>query len=74
MPVQPHYRLCQSTVGLVCDPGGRKQCLTLPASALVQPLPGPPQDTLMMDVRWNGRVVSLFAQDFRERATLVPHG
>ena len=66
-----HFRLTKSTIAV--QPGGngqRKQLLTVPAGALVH-VRVSNRNTGLVDVSFDGRIVTMFLQDVRERGERV---
>jgi len=64
-------RLEKSTLALEIEEGKRR-VVTIPAGAIVEVVSGPAGDTdRMVEVAWDGKVVSMFALDVDVRGTDV---
>ena len=62
-----HFRLDRPTFGIESTEDSRV-AVTVPANAVIKVLSGPrPEDMRMVDVLWDGRTLTMFAQDIRER-------
>jgi len=62
-------RLEKSTLALEIGEDKRR-VVTIPAGAIVEVISGPPGDTdRMVEVAWDGKVVSMFAIDVDARGT-----
>ncbi len=47
----------------------KRTVVTIPAGAIIEVICGPVQDNLwMVEVRWDGKVMAMFAEDFEGRA------
>ena len=71
MPNGPQYRITSPT--LVLDTvDGKRRPMTVPTGAIVEILPDPIQHVgdAFVKVRWEGRVVDMFAVDISTRGTL----
>jgi hypothetical protein len=49
---------------------GRRKAVSIPPGALLEVL-SPPSTDHMVDVRWNGQIVTMFAIDLSARGTVV---
>lgn len=64
------YRLNQQTIGLSSEADDRVS-IFIPKNAVVTVIEGPLNGNRMVDVKWEGRVVMIFADDLRERGTML---
>ena len=62
-----HFRLKTDTLAI--DSNGEKRlAVTVPAQEIIEVIRGPrPDDQRMIDIRWNGRVLVMFAEDVQGR-------
>ena len=60
------FRLRTATIALdFVD--GKRVALTVPAGDVVKVISGPTRGDRLLDVTWNGRFVTMFSVDIRER-------
>lgn len=54
--------------------GENRVAVTIPTNALIEVVSGPrPNDMRMVDVLWEGRALTMFAQDIRDRCIEIVH-
>jgi hypothetical protein len=49
----------------------KRIAVTVPAGAIIKVIRGPLPDTDMFEVRWNGKVLRMFAQDIQRRGVEI---
>jgi hypothetical protein len=64
------YRINKQTIGLSSEAENRVS-IFLPKDAIVILLEGSLNENRMVGVKWEGRVVMIFADDLRDRGTLI---
>jgi hypothetical protein len=61
------FRLKTDTLAIDSS-GEQRLAVTVPAEEIIEVIRGPrPDDIRMVDVRWNGRVLVMFAEDIQGR-------
>jgi hypothetical protein len=61
------FRLKADTLAIESN-GEKRIAVTVPAEEIIEVIRGPrPDDKRMVDVRWNGRVLVMFAEDVQGR-------
>jgi hypothetical protein len=66
------FRLKEATLAIDSN-GERKIAITVPVGEIVEVIRGPrPDDKRMLDVRWNGRTLVMFAEDVENRGEKIP--
>ena len=68
------FRMTRDTLAI--DSSGEKRtAVAVPTGEIVEVIRGPrPDDTRMVDVEWNGRILVMFAEDVEGRGQLVGGG
>lgn len=61
------FKIISPTLGIMSTDGHRIP-ITLPKNSIIEVVTGLVNHERMVDVRWEGLVVMVFAQDVRERA------
>lgn len=71
MPTGQRFRLKTATLALDTR-DGKRIAVTVPAAAIIEVMRGPLLENMwMVDVRWNGRALVMFADDVQERGQEV---
>ncbi len=68
--VGKRYRLNNAALAIINQDGERFR-MTIPLGGVVEVMAGPLDENWLLDVEWNGRAMTMFAADIRERAELV---
>jgi hypothetical protein len=71
MPEDSFYRLRKPTLAIYYDSEGERRFVTIPVNSTIRLLDGCLEDSRLVKVSWDNRVVMLFAKDFDERAILT---
>jgi hypothetical protein len=70
MPVE-RYRISTPTPAVLFHEHGKDELVMVPAGSLVEADPALSEKARLIEVFWEGKTVSMFTVDFRERAELV---
>lgn len=61
------YRLKLPTLAIL-KVDGQSSFTTIPSGAVVRPIAGPLNGGRLVDMKWDGKAVMMFASDIRERS------
>jgi hypothetical protein len=65
------YRLNAATLAIESS-GNRRTAITIMEGEIIEVIRGPrPDDTRMVDVKWNGKVLVMFVQDLYDRGEYI---
>jgi hypothetical protein len=65
------YRLTAGTLAIESG-GERRIAVTIPQGEIIEVIRGPrPDDTRMVDIRWNGKELVMFAEDILDRGEFI---
>ncbi len=65
------YHIGSPTLAILTLENGSRIPVSIPTDAVVTFVQTSPDDTRLVDVRWDGKTVTIFAQDLYDRGTLV---